>query len=851
MKAEEPSPGRGLRPRPGTALCLLGGGLGVTGAIQVALASTAFDGSAQLLAGSATMMFLLFLAAESTQIHVEIRRHTHSMSFSELPMVLGLFLLPPHWLLGLRLLAAGAVFVARRTAPSKAVFNLGLFTAEVGTAALIFHWLEAGDGLGLRDWGVAYATMVVIGVLGAVAVTAAITLIQGRPSPRNLVRTLLAVTITGVLNTTLALVALLALPFDAAILLLAILLVLLIVAYRMYDRLVRQHADLDQLFNFTQTLAAANAGDDMVKTLLDQARDLLQGETAALHLPRPPDRDGSPTSDSGSTPLSGEPVLIPRNTREPRLRAWLTEVGLRDAVLVPLALDSESAAILQVGNRMGRMSTFTLSDLQLLQTLAAHAGVTWRNGRLLEQARYDAGHDGLTGLANRSLFLLRLQHALASYTSTAPHTVPARCQGAAFLLDLDRFKDINDSLGHHIGDILLQEIAGRLRDHLPPDAVVARLGGDEFGVLLPRCETPQQAVDVANDVRAVLSGPFEVSGTSLEVGVSIGVTLLPQDGREPSTVLQHADIAMYEAKRSALGVVRYHPTDEHGNRRRLTLAAELRRAIDTEQLIAHYQPKMSLANDFIIGYEALARWEHPTRGLLTPDEFIPIAEQTGLITSLTQNILRQALYRCRDWQPQHPGVAIAVNLSTRDLRNRSMHATVAQLLTETGVDPTLLTLEITESSVMGDFTTALAVLEALHDLGVNLSLDDFGTGYSPLTYLQRLPVNEVKIDKSFVTAMNTSTTATAIIRAVIDLAHTLDLTVVAEGVEDEESRRILTVLGCDTMQGYLLSHPLTPRELSHWLDHEARRGHPHARADHRPRLQVIPGHTPGRRELHG
>ena len=849
MKAEEPSPGRGLRQRPGTILCLLGGGLGVTGVIQVALASTAFDGSAQSLAGSAAMMFLLFLAAESTQIHVGVRRHTLSVSFSELPMVLGLFLLPPHWLLGLRLLAAGAVFVARRTTPSKAAFNLGLFTAEVGTAALIFHWLEAGDGLSLRDWGVAYATMVAIGVLGAVAVTAAIALIEGRPSPRDLMRTLLEVTITGVFNTTLALVALLASSFDAAILLLAILLVLLIAAYRAYDRLVRQHSDLDQLFNSTQTLAAAKAGDDMVKTLLGQARDLLQGETAALHLPRPPDRDGSPF-DSGSTPLSGEPVVIPRNTREPRLRAWLTEVGLRDAVLVPLALDSESAAILQVGNRIGQMRTFTLSDLQLLQTLAAHAEVTWRNGRLLEQARYDADHDGLTGLANRSLFLLRLQHALASYTSTAPHTVPARCQGAAFLLDLDRFKDINDSLGHHVGDILLQQIAGRLRDHLPRDAVVARLGGDEFAVLLPKCETPQQAVDVANDARAFLSGPFEVSGTCLEVGVSIGVTLLPQDGREPSTVLQHADIAMYEAKRAALGVVRYHPTDERGNRRRLTLAAELRRAIDTEQIIVHYQPKMSLANDFIIGYEALARWEHPTRGLLTPDEFIPIAEQTGLITSLTQSILRQALYRCRDWQPQHPGVAIAVNLSTRDLRDRSMHATVAQLLTETGVDPTLLTLEITESSVMGDFTTALAVLEALHDLGVNLSLDDFGTGYSPLTYLQRLPVNEVKIDKSFVTAMNTSTSATAIIRAVIDLAHTLDLTVVAEGVEDEEARRTLTRLGCDTMQGYLLSHPLTPGELSHWLDHEARRGHPHARADHRPRLQVIPGHTPRRTELH-
>jgi len=804
-----------VRPGPGGRLAVFGLVLGMVGLLQLSLFPGPSGDPAPPLA--LFLLFLLFLLAESSQIHVFVRRQTHSVSFSELPMVLGLFLLPPHWLLLVRLMAAVAVFAFRRMAVQKVAFNLGLFTAEVGTASALFQLLDAGKGLEPRDWALALAAVVGTSLLASLAVTGAIALIQATPAPSDLLWMLVTVLLSAVFNTTLALLALLALSYDGAGVLLLVLLVLLVVVYRVYDGLVRQHADLGKLFDFTQTVGAARTGDNTVEALLCQARDLLQAESSALvHL------DARPLDDRrGRAPVG--PAVVASRSRDPAGRALLARLGWRDAVMVPFELGEGATAMLQVGNSMGTLRTFGASDLRLLQTLAAHAEVSWRNSRLLEQARYDAEHDGLTGLANRGLFQLSLQEALLECLADRDRDDGGARRAAVLLLDLDRFKDINDSLGHHIGDLLLQQVARRLEQQFPDGALVARLGGDEFAVLVSPCGSGQQACDLADRTRTALSGPFEVTGTSLEVGVSVGVALLPQDGRDPATVLQHADIAMYEAKRSARGVVRYHRADEHGSRRRLMLAGELRRAIDTDQVTVHYQPQMSLTDGCITGLEALARWEHPTRGLLTPDEFIPIAEQTGLITSLTHDVLRQALLRCRGWQSQHPGLGVAVNLSTRDLRDRQMPDAVSTLLAETGVDPALVTLEITESSVIGDFTTALTVLQSLRDLGVHLSLDDFGIGYSPLTYLQRLPVDEVKIDKSFVMPMMTSPSAAAITRAVVGLGHSLDLRVVAEGVEDEASLRALTVMGCDTIQGFLISRPLAPAQLGDWLDDLPRR----------------------------
>ncbi len=806
---------------PTTRVSALGLLLGLLGVALLTLARPDAHAMDARTVVTVALIAALFGAAESSQIHLEVRHETMSVSLSELPFVLGLFLLPPEWLLIARLLAAGTVFALRRTSPSKVIFNLGLFTAEVGTAELLFRSFSPGAGLSPRDWLVAYLTMLTVDVMGAGAVSIAMALLQRRMTWAVLRRTLPPIVLAGTLNTSLALFALIVVTVtDAALLLLAVMATIVALGYRGYQRLLRQHADLGRLFAFTQTVGAAETSDDMVAQLLVEATHLMQAESAVLLVS--PDT----TTDQPAPPVGA--VVIPRDTRDPLLRAWLGQAGLRDALLVPMRDGGEVAGVLQVGNRIGAMSTFTAEDLRLLQTLTAHTEVLRQNGRLLERLRHDAHHDGLTGLWNRNFFLLRLDQILAA----TPGVVGAdEAYAAVLLLDLDRFKDINDTLGHHVGDLLLCQVGARLQSAAPVDATVARLGGDEFAVLLPGCVDASDAMVMAGEITSSLTGAFEVSGTFLEVGVSIGVALIPADGRQTATVLQHADIAMYDAKRSAVGVARYRSDDDQSSLGRLRLAGELRRAVDEGQLVVHYQPQLSLASATVVGFEALVRWEHPSLGLLPPDEFVPIAERVGLIGALTSEVLAQALRRCRDWQPEQPGLTVSVNISARGLLDPTLPGTVSRLLRETRMDPALLTLEITETGVMGDFEAALTALQALQCLGVRLSVDDFGTGYSSLAYLLRLPIHEVKIDKSFVMGMTSSAGGTAIVRAIVNLGHTLGLTIVAEGVEDEASLNALAEMGCDTLQGHLISRPLSPRQLDDWA-------HPDIRASGRQAIDL-------------
>lgn len=766
----------------------------------------------------------LFAAAESSLVHVEVRHQTFTVSLSELPLLLGLFLLPPVWVLATRLAAAAVVFLFRRTARVKVVFNLGLFIAEVGAAELMFQALAVGNGLAPRDWVIAYLTTLVVDGIGSVAVVAGIGVLQGRVGISELGWTIPVLAVTGALDTTLALLAVLVFKVNPdAIVLLLVLAVVIAMAYRGYRRLLRQHADLGQLFAFTQTVGAAQTSDGMVAELLRQARVLLLAETALLRL-APEVASADPPARAPIPSLPPEPLVIPSGTRDPVLRAWLNQAHLRDALLVPLHDHGRVIGMLQVGNRLG-VGTFNSDDLQLLQTVTAHAEVIRNNAHLLEQLRYDAQHDGLTGLGNRSLFLSRLQGRLATCAEPGPdedlladNGDPAGVEAAVLLLDLDRFKEVNDTLGHHIGDLLLCQVADRLKETLPPGGVVARLGGDEFAVLLERCGGVAEASAIAVATRRALADPFHVAGTSLEVGASVGIALMPTDGRQSAAVLQHADVAMYSAKRSPSGVARYQRNDDQSSLNRLALAGELRRAIAAGELHVHYQPQMDLASRAIVRYEALVRWHHPRRGLLKPEEFIPIAEQTGLIGALTRDVLRQALETCNGWQRQQPGVAVAVNLSARALLEADLPGSVEMLLARAGIPPRLLTMEITESSVIGDFDPALAALQELDALGVRLSVDDFGTGYSSLSYLQRLPVREVKIDKSFVIPMQVSPNDAAIVRVIVDLAHTLGLTVVAEGVEDAQTWDALAALGCDTAQGFLISPPMPADEVAGWRE---------------------------------
>ena len=517
------------------------------------------------------------------------------------------------------------------------------------------------------------------------------------------------------------------------------------------------------------------------------------------------------------------PCAVPRTTRDPAQRAWLDRTGVRDAVLVPLHDDGQAVGVVQVANRRGAASSFTEDDLKLLQTLVAHVEVLWHNGRLVDQLRHDATHDALTGLSNRTLF----NDGLQALIDGGGH-------GATLLLDLDRFKEVNDALGHPVGDVLLEKVAARLLDHVPTGSQVARLGGDEFAVLLRGLTSPEEALATARAARAALTGAFEVTGTFLEVGVSVGVAMVPADGEDAATVLRRADLAMYEAKRTGAGVVRYSPVLDHRSTGLLELAGELRSAVEQDQIVMYFQPKENLRTGRIVGFEALARWMHPERGVVMPEVFVPLSEQTGLVGLLGEAAADQALEQCRTWLSRRPGVGVAVNLSPRRLLEPGLAGSLDRLLAAHGVPAELLTLEITESTVMADPDAAVRAMHQLRDLGVRLSVDDFGTGYSSLNYLHRLPVQEVKIDKSFVLPMHRDVGATAIVRSIVELAHTLELTVVAEGVENEPTRQALVDLGCDVGQGYGLAYPMPPEDVQDWLvRHDATRRD--RRAGGRPR----------------
>jgi diguanylate cyclase (GGDEF)-like protein len=428
-----------------------------------------------------------------------------------------------------------------------------------------------------------------------------------------------------------------------------------------------------------------------------------------------------------------------------------------------------------------------------------------------DRDRHQATHDALTGLPNWELLRDRLEQGLSAAARSAGEV-------AMLLIDLDRFKEINDTLGHSYGDKLLCQVGPRLRSVLRDGDTVARLGGDEFAVLLPSVEGVDEARAVAERLREALHRAFDVEGVALDVEASIGIVLSPWHGTDTEELLRNADIAMYAAKELKSGAVVFQP-DEHVTAPwRLTLLGDLRRALEgTDELFLNYQPKYTLDGERIEGVEALLRWQHPAQGLIPPGEFIPVAEGTGIILRLTERVLGLALAQMRVWLDAGHGVPVAVNLSTRCLLDVDLPDLVERLLAEHRVPAELLRLEVTESAVMGDAARCMEVLQRLHDLGVRLSIDDFGTGYSSMAYLRRLPVDELKIDRSFVLGMTTTQQDAVLVRTAIDLGHNLGMTVVAEGVEDAEHVLALRALGCDIAQGYHYARPMAGAQLGELL----------------------------------
>ena len=450
-----------------------------------------------------------------------------------------------------------------------------------------------------------------------------------------------------------------------------------------------------------------------------------------------------------------------------------------------------------------------LMPLLLLPIFAVYA--TAAMSREKERQAY---HDALTGLPNRKLLFqdakLRIQQADDLNIGVA-----------LFLLDLDRFKEINDTLGHQVGDALLQLVGGRLAAVVRPQDTVARLGGDEFALLASDIDGDDAAVEIAERIRTALSEPFKHDGMSFEIEASIGIALHPDHGNDFETLLQRSDVAMYIAKERKTGIEVYSTETDRHSTIRLGMLAELRGALENDQLELHYQPKADLRTGDIVGVEALLRWRHSDRGMVSPDEFIPLAEQTGLMRAITQFVVDTALTQLAQWWSTGFRVQCAVNVCARDLYDREFAGFLRDRLAEHGVPPRALMIEVTESVLMADPSRAATTLLSLADVGVGVSLDDFGTGYSSLVHLKRLPVSEVKIDRSFVIRMDVNEDDAAIVRSIIDLASALGLRVVAEGVESQEAWDRLAVYGCDAAQGWHLTKALPGDELTDWLNNFA------------------------------
>jgi diguanylate cyclase (GGDEF)-like protein/PAS domain S-box-containing protein len=493
-----------------------------------------------------------------------------------------------------------------------------------------------------------------------------------------------------------------------------------------------------------------------------------------------------------------------------------SDQALHDALRHPLcqrrAFEGEALAVRKSG------ATYPLELLlvpvhdaaeEVVQWVAYLSDATERRAQIAA-LQHQALHDVLTGLPNRVLLNDRLQQAVM---------MTWRAQGrlGLLLMDLDRFKEINDTFGHHCGDLLLQQAARRLKEQIQDSDTVARLGGDEFAILLPMLRDASDANRVARRILKAFQKPFIIDGRRVEVGASIGISISPDHGADAGTLLRRADAAMYVAKKTGIGCALYYPQQEKQTAEELALGGELREAIEQNQLLIFYQPKVDLRTGMVTRVEALSRWQHPRRGLLVPDDFIPLAERTGLIKPLTDWVLEQSLRQCHLWQRSGYPMSIAVNLSSKSLQEHFLPQTVSDLLDKWSVKPDTLKLEITESSILGDTSHALAILSLLQTLGVTLSLDDFGTGYSSLTHLRHLPVDEIKIDKSFVLGMQTSGSDAAIVRATIDLAHNLGRKVVAEGVADPRTGFTLNELGCDLAQGYCFTPPVPAAAVEQWL----------------------------------
>ncbi len=776
---------------------------------------------------------LIAIVAELMAFNLEFRREIYTFTFSEVTLILGLFLASPLSLVIGRLVGEAAFLILKERQPArKLTLNLASFLGECVVLLTVFQALGQFRDVNLpATWGAAFAAVFAAVFIGFVVVAAAVHWHGGQLKFRSI----LAIgSLTAPVNTSLALVTVILVNAQPwACLLLGGVAAFVLLSYRSYTALNQRFQSLTMLYDFTRLVSGSQRPEVVLESILVQAKDLFRADRAVIWLA---DEAGTfvgvSVDDAGrrSTVLadvtltfltqwfaeSPDAMVVTTSTTDPRMRDVAAALDSSDCIVAPITESGTVIGLMAVTDRIGELNDFRPQEGPMFGTLANHASVALENGRLIarlhDQARqreHESLHDVLTGLPNRVMFAKRLRSAVDGLGPGG--TV------AVAVMDLNGFKEINDTLGHQAGDHVLAEVAGRIKRATGPDVFVARLGGDEFAVLFPKDWKRAQLEACAQSIRREVAIPLTHDG--VRVSISVGIAIAPNDAKEGPKLLQRADVAMFTAKTGfGDGVSFYDPGTDTNSPRRLALSSDLPNALGQNEMSLLYQPKVRLADSTIVGVEALARWRHPRYGQVAPDEFIPLAERNGVIGPLSEFMLAQALSQAAMWQVNGSRWGAAVNLSMRNLIDADLVDLLDRLLRTTGVDPITITLEITETIVMSDTARTITMLERFAGLGVRLSVDDFGTGYSSLSYLQRLPVHEVKIDKSFVSSMATDHNSATIVRSVLDLAHNMGLSAVAEGVEDRETWDLLRALGCDEAQGYFLARPMTASELPQWAD---------------------------------
>lgn len=743
---------------------------------------------------------LLYLLSEWSKMHIEVRRQALSVSLSDFPLVVGVFTLPVWWVIAAAVVGTGVVQLVRRVELYKVLFNFAVAAMEIGLVATIATAL-VGDPVGADPWMAGMVGVVVVGLAGTVAVLTAIRMLQGAPSRQEITAMTLSVVASGFLSATLGAWALMGLAHGwSGLVLLAFGATALVAAFRSYALLVRDRRDQGAVLEATRHMSEADSPPDLYARLCQHAATLVAADVAQLW---------SGGEDALRNLPGPDARVVARDTPDPNERRWLERHGFRDAILVPLVVDGHREGTLVAHDRLGRTGTFNTNDLRLVETLVAHGATVLQNQALTGRLLYEATHDPLTGLPNRAAFARAVAEILGSHAGDEGDAL-----SAVLLVDLDRFKAINDILGHAAGDRVLTAVAARLEREVPGDAVLSRFGGDEFAVLLPRARDARDVEDLATRLTACLRPPVKVSDSVIDVAASVGIAGVFEPGIDAATLIRHVDVAVSSAKARDGSFAWYASQDERQGHEQLGLASQLRRAIEDDAIEVFFQPQVGVLDGRVHGFEALARWNPPGREPVPPVQFIPLADQTGQIGPLTERVLRRALAECALWTED---IGVSVNVSARQLQDTTLPERLARLLGDAGFPPERLTVELTEDSVMASLHDDLSPLRRLRERGVRLSIDDFGTGYSSFAYLRSLPVQEVKIDKSFMPGVAHTPAAMALVQSIVDITHVLGLVSVAEGVEDDATLFALRDVGCDVAQGYRVARPMPARDVAGWL----------------------------------